>query len=342
MSAGNAGNTEDTGTVGTVVSLGQVIVDLTMRVPRVPNAGEDVFADATDTCVGASFNTLHAVRRMGVPAAHGGIVGTGAWGNLVAAALADDGIDHIGATDPAHDTGFCVALTDGDGERTFVSMRGAEAMGDAHAFDGVRPAAGDVVHLSGYTLVHRTADALAAFLERTRERDFKAVFDPSPVIAQVDGGHFARLLAYRPIWSCNEREAGLLAARLGLKAADGGPADDAPIDAIFVARLAAALGAPLIVRMGAAGAWVVPEPDATPVPVAGFPVRPVDTNGAGDCHAGVLCAELARGAMLVDATSLANAAASIAVTRRGPATCPTRFEAQQLCGTVQPMKGVEQ
>lgn len=331
-----------TGTIGTVISLGQVIVDLTMRVPRVPNAGEDVFADATDTCVGASFNTLHAVRRMGVPAAHGGIIGTGTWGGLVAAALANDGIDHIGATDSAHDTGFCVALTDEDGERTFISMRGAEAIGDAHSFDDVRPAAGDVVHLSGYTLVHRTADALASFLERTRERDFKAVFDPSPVIAQVSDEYFARLLAYRPIWSCNEREAGLLSARLGLKPMDHNPTGDTSIDADFVARLAMALDAPLIVRVGAVGAWVVPEPGATPTLIAGFPVHPVDTNGAGDCHAGVLCAELARGATLADATLLANAAASIAVTRRGPATCPARFEAQQLCGTVQPMKGVMQ
>ena len=50
---------------GKVISLGQVIVDLTMNVDAVPRAGEDVFAGNVQTQVGASFNTLYAVRRMG-------------------------------------------------------------------------------------------------------------------------------------------------------------------------------------------------------------------------------------------------------------------------------------
>lgn len=44
----------------------------------------------------------------------------------------------------------------------------------------------------------------------------------------------------------------------------------------------------------------------------------------------MICAELCRGADLVRAVSLANAAAAIAVTRHGPATCPTRGEAEAL------------
>ena len=51
---------------GKVISLGQVIVDLTMNVDAVPRAGEDVFAGNVQTQVGASFNTLYAVRRRGV------------------------------------------------------------------------------------------------------------------------------------------------------------------------------------------------------------------------------------------------------------------------------------
>ena len=42
---------------GKVISLGQVIVDLTMNVDAVPRAGEDVFAGNVQTQVGASFNT---------------------------------------------------------------------------------------------------------------------------------------------------------------------------------------------------------------------------------------------------------------------------------------------
>ena len=49
----------------------------------------------------------------------------------------------------------------------------------------------------------------------------------------------------------------------------------------------------------------------------------VDTNGAGDTHAGVLCAALAVGRTMRDAVRLANVAAAISVTREGPATSPT-------------------
>lgn len=62
---------------GTVISLGQAIVDLTMSVEKIPQPGQDVFADEAGIHVGASYNTLHAVRQMGVDARHAGILGTG-------------------------------------------------------------------------------------------------------------------------------------------------------------------------------------------------------------------------------------------------------------------------
>ena len=45
---------------GTVISLGRAIVDLTMSVEKIPQPGQDVFADEAGIHVGASYNTLHA------------------------------------------------------------------------------------------------------------------------------------------------------------------------------------------------------------------------------------------------------------------------------------------
>ena len=64
----------------------------------------------------------------------------------------------------------------------------------------------------------------------------------------------------------------------------------------------------------------------------GFPVDAVDTNGAGDAHAGVLVAALLRGEGLLPAVRRANAAAAIATTRRGPATAPVAEETDRLLG----------
>lgn len=328
---------------GKVISLGQVIVDLTMNVDAVPRAGEDVFAGNVQTQVGASFNTLYAVRRMGVKASHAGVIGTGPWASQILQTLENQEIQHIGKRDAVHDSGFCVALTDANAERTFISTRGAEAYGSADAFDSVNPEKRDVVHVSGYTLVHHTADALLAFVKRTTEhREFTAVFDPSPMISAVDDDVFRVMLAYRPIWSCNEREATLIAQRLA--ALDSGDSCDckvsrdmlqeiesANVNEETVAWLCDRLRSSVIVRVGADGAWLaIPGGEVLRIP--GFPMKAVDTNGAGDCHTGVLCALLCEGVPLKDAVRCANAASALAVTRRGPATCPDRKEVERLLG----------
>lgn len=357
-----------------VISLGQVIVDLTMRVDAVPRPGEDVFADAADAQVGASFNMMHAVRRMGVVARHGGVIGSGPWATMIDRALADDGIDHIGLRVADEDSGYCIAMTDAHAERTFVSIRGAEAHAPVTAFDTIDPRPGDVVYISGYTLAHPTAQALLAFLRRTAARPFTAVCDASPMIGTVNDRLVRALADYRPIWTCNEREAAMLAERLGVdpspasptvqqSAGSGRPPSMASTaltasemngsnadhdglcsgggtdqsgscsggggDTPCYAPLARALHAPVIVRIGAGGAWVC-QPGRPCVHVPGFPVTPVDTNGAGDCHTGVLCACLTEGMPLPDAVRMANAAAAIAVTRHGPATCPDRAAVERL------------
>ena len=177
-------------------------------------------------------------------------------------------------------------------------------------------------HISGYTFAHHTGEGLRAFMRRTApNRRFLALFDPSPVVADIDDETFGEMVEYRPVWSCNEREAVVIAGGLGW-ARDRGTVRT-PIE-----RVARRMNSALIVRVGKGGAWLA-RPGAEAELVAGFPVHAIDTNGAGDCHAGVLCAELSRGTGLREAVGIANAAAAIAVTRRGPATCPSRIEVEK-------------
>ena len=172
-------------------------------------------------------------------------------------------------------------------------------------------------------LAHHTGEGLRAFMRRTApNRRFLALFDPSPVVADIDDETFGEMVEYRPVWSCNEREAVLIAGRLGLPMHQG-------TFRTLIERMARRLDSALIVRVGKGGAWLA-RPGAEAELVAGFPVHAIDTNGAGDCHAGVLCAELSRGTGLREAVGIANAAAAIAVTRRGPATCPSRIEVEKL------------
>ena len=60
--------------------------------------------------------------------------------------------------------------------------------------------------------------------------------------------------------------------------------------------------------------------------ISAYPVRSIDSTGAGDTHTGVFLAELLAGRPAPVAARIANGAAAFAVTRQGPATAPTTDE----------------
>ena len=64
--------------------------------------------------------------------------------------------------------------------------------------------------------------------------------------------------------------------------------------------------------------------------IPGYEVEAVDTNGAGDTHIGAFIAALSRGDNPFAAARYANAAAAIAVTRRGGPTGPTHAEIEEF------------
>ena len=311
---------------GRVVHTGQAIVDVVMQVPRVPRPGEDVFAREHALEVGGGFNVMAAARREGAEVLYAGGHGTGPFGDQVRRALADEGIEVLLGAHPQMDSGFCVAMTDDAAERTFVSTLGAEGHVPPGALDALEVGPRDVVQVSGYSLLHPDN---AATLARALPRLTGAagiVVDASPVIGEVPEGALRAATGAATVWTVNEREAGLLAARvLDPEVRADLPADVAPAPQETAARLAGHLGATVLVRVGAGGCWVA-RPGEEPVHVAGLEVRAVDTNGAGDAHTGVLCAGLAAGRPLLEAVRRANVAAGIAVTRRGPATSPTAAE----------------
>jgi ribokinase len=75
-----------------------------------------------------------------------------------------------------------------------------------------------------------------------------------------------------------------------------------------------------VVTAGAAGAAYHGENEGQARTVAAFPVRAVDTVGAGDTFVGALAVALAAGVPAPDATRAAAAAGAAAVTRHGAQT----------------------
>src|SRR3984957_8465596 len=132
-----------------LVFAGEALVDLVMRVPALPERGDDILAGSSFVQVGGGFNIIAAVAREGLPGGYAGGHGTGPWGARVRAALAAEGITVLRPPDPDADTGFDVALVEDGGERTFVTSLGAETLRQPGAWDAIPAGAGAAIYGPG-------------------------------------------------------------------------------------------------------------------------------------------------------------------------------------------------
>ena len=293
---------------------GQVIVDLVMGLDTLPASGGDVLANSASFQVGGGFNVMAAARRNGLPVVYLGRHGDGRFGELARAAMQAEGVEMALAASAGKDTGLCVSLTEASTERTFISHLGAEGELSADDLAQIVPRIDDYVYVSGYSLLlEGKAQPLLDWLQAL-PREIVVVFDPGPLVKAPDSALMRALLPRIDIWTSNGPEA----------LAFTGAADMSQA----LPMLNQHLQALLVVRDGPNGCWVGRGVETEHVP--GFKVQAVDSNGAGDAHAGVFIAGLAQGLKPVEAARRANAAAALAVTRWGPATSPGVTEVDAL------------
>ena len=289
--------------------LDSVMVDVTVRVARLPARGSDTRASTSLVATGGGFNVASAAARHGLAAVYAGRPGRGPLSEVAAASLRTERVDAPVEPDAEHDAGFCLVLVDDQGERTFVTVTGAELTLRRADLDALALRAGDFLYVSGYNLVYPEIGATVADWLATVRDDVTVAVDPGARVGEIPAGLLDAALSRCDWLLCNETEAAQLAA---------GATPE---------QLCGALNARagVVVHDGAAGCVVA----ASGVPatrVSGLSVDVVDTNGAGDAHNGVFLAELARGRDPVSAAWRANGAAALAIGRLGPATAPTRDE----------------
>lgn len=290
--------------------LDTVMVDVVVRVPRLPDLGGDVRALEHRVVTGGGLNVAVAARRHGLEVAFVGRLGEGPMAEVARRALVDEQIEHLQARRPdAGDLGFCLVIVDDAGERTFVTSTGAELSLGRDDLDGAGAREGDLVFLSGYDLVYPEIVETVTDWVTGLAAGVVVAFDPGPRVADIPTEALEAVLARSDWLLCNEVEARWLGA---------GREDPAAL----ADRVG---GGGLVVHRGPDGAVVVTV-GAAPREVPAFPCEVLDTNGAGDTHDGVFLAEWVRGGDPWEAARWANAAAAMAIGRLGPATCPSREE----------------
>ncbi|MDK9605101.1 PfkB family carbohydrate kinase [Lelliottia wanjuensis] len=293
-----------------VTVLGAAVIDVIADAYALPWRGCDIELKQQGVNIGGcALNIAIALKRLGIAAQNALPVGHGVWAEIIRNAMAKQDL-HSAVEAESGDNGWCLALVEPDGERTFMSFSGVENQWQQSWLDGLEVPARSLVSLSGYQLTSPCGELLTRWLEGLN--DVTAFIDFGPRIADIPDALMARIMACKPIVSLNRQEAVIAAERLGVNVEALGEAWQAHY------------ACPLIVRHDKDGAWYYDGDNGGHVPA--FAATVVDTIGAGDSHAGGTLAGLAAGWALPDAVLLGNAVAAWVVSHRGGDCAPTREE----------------
>ncbi len=283
--------------------LGILVADVIVRpVDRLPARGTLGLVEAiTLRGGGCALNTSSSLAKLGLRASAVGKVGTDPFGDFVVGLLAARGVESSGVLrDPAAPTSASVALVDSAGERTFLHLKGANAMVSAREL-GESPFAGRALHVAGALVLDALdGEPTAALLAEARQRGIHTSLD-----TVFDGsGRWERVLPALP--HCDLFTPGLAEALAITGTHEAARA---------ATRLRELGAATVVITLGREGCFVAGPGFEGRVP--GYDVATVDGTGAGDAFAAGFLYGRLDGWPLERCARFANAAGALATTAVG-------------------------
>jgi ribokinase len=303
---------------GNIVVFGSLNADLVVNVPRLPRPAETVMGKRLETFAGGKgANQAVAAARLGGDVRMVGRVGADAFGDMLLASLATDGVDTSAVERDAREpTGAALILVEQGGQNMIAVAPGAN--GRVEVADAGRAAA---LLDSRALLVLQLEVPLAAIeaaIDLAASRGSRVVLNAAPAMTTL--AH--TLLRSVDVLVVNELEASALAGRAVATMDDA----DAAARSLMNQGVRA-----VIITLGAAGA-VLGDQDGVG-PVAAYRVEAVDATAAGDAFVGALAVGLSRGAGLARAASLGAAAGAAAASRPGAqSSLPRREDLEAVVG----------
>ncbi len=289
---------------GTVLLLGDANIDAIMPVAEFPVPGRDGLAsDLSIEIGGAVVNTAIMLHKLGQPSRLLSGIGSDIWAEYLTRHLQGTRIDtRYLASKPNGATGLTFIIATPDGERTMFSYRGANALLDKHDVDERAFHDAALLHISGYALM-RSPQKEAAWhaVSLAKEHGLEISIDTGlePVI-QNPRDLLTLLPSVSLFISGRQEVSQLLNCESPDKAAD---------------RLLGMGIRQVAVMMGRDGSLLADHSARLAFPA--FPVRQVDSTGAGDSYAAGLLFGYLRGWGLRASAALASALGALAVTVYG-------------------------
>ena len=306
---------------GRIFVFGSINTDLVVYVERLPLPGETVSGGASASFPGGKGANQAVAAARAAGGAFGspgsaveifGCVGDDNFGKERLASLAEAGVGTAGVQVAAGaGSGLALIIVDEAGENTIAVAPGANMLFDARAVR-VPPCGGGRTCVSLFQN-ELAPEAVALLVPAAKAAGHLVIWNFAPAARTRPGPETLRDVDYLV---CNRAELSALACTA-----------ESPETGALLLRERGARN--VIVTLGKEGSlWVaasgVLRQDA-------FPVKAVDTVGAGDCFCGVLAASLAESFEVETSLVRASAAAAISVTRRGAQTSmPPREEIERF------------
>lgn len=286
-----------------VLVIGDVITDILVRPAGSVARGTDTPATIRQMPGGSGANQAVWLAAMGVDAHFAARVGAADVVRLIRHFEGQGVAAHL-AADETNPTGTLICLVDPDGERSFLTDRGANAHLDEDDLPQSLLDGADRLHVSGYALFEETPRAaVRSLIAAARTRNIPVSVDPASTgpLQAVGPSSFLDWLDGIETLFPNAEEAALLT---------GSTDPQTQIDRLL-SRFPR-----IILKRGREGA-ILATREAAPIALPAETVEVIDTTGAGDAFlAGFLAAEL-RGEAPSDCLAAAITAGARAVTRLG-------------------------
>jgi len=298
-----------------IVVVGSLNMDLVIKAPRAPKAGETIRGrDFQMIPGGKGANQAAAAAKLGGQVAMVGRVGGDAFGPVLIENMAQLGVDtnHI-MIDQEASTGVAVITVDDNGENRIIISAGANGRVNKSDIDGAEGLLRDAKFLILQFEV--PLEVVDYAIERAARYPVEVILNPAPASA-VSSEFLGRVDYLVP----NETETEILT---GLDVSDLPSAESA-------ANKLLAYGVPkVIITLGERGALLVTKQGVTHV--AARKVKAVDTTAAGDAFIGGLAVALVKGFAPEEAVRYAACAGTLAVTKFGAQTSlPSAEQVQEF------------
>ncbi len=278
-----------------ILNFGSLNIDFTFVVENFVKPGQTMDSlSARRTPGGKGLNQSIALARAGAAVCHAGMIGED--GLFLKALLEKNGVDCTFVETVPCDTGKAFIQVDASGQNCIVLYGGANRQNTPEFCDRVLEAfqPGDLL------LLQNEINLPDLLMEKAFRRKLRIVLNPSPMNGQVLGCDLSRV----SLFLLNEEEGTALTGKT--------EAED-----ILREMQIRYPGSEVILTLGSRGA--VYAAGGRRIFQKSYPVKAVDTTGAGDTFTGYVLAGLAEGRPMEECLDRAARASAIAVTRPGAA-----------------------